>query len=189
MIISHKYKLFFVHIPKTGGALIAQIIKQNDPQAFLYLDTHTSLNKAEKYLDYFKFSIARNPYTIQASDYRFKYGNVREDQTKKYGKISFKEFITHKTNATWNQHEYILTNTPTKIDHVGRYEDLKRCIDVICQKTGMKPPQSLEMGKSTHYYGQYNHEMYYNPELIKKVQENSYKDFKIFGYSTDFKKA
>ena len=75
MILSHKYKLLFVHIPKTGGAAIGRTIFKSDHDAKVLGNTHFGITKetAEQYKDYFKFSVVRNPYIINVSAYRFEF--------------------------------------------------------------------------------------------------------------------
>lgn len=115
MIISHKHKFIFIHIPKCAGSSIARSLREyygydekldnadlNEFAMFRcdrkygnadYLNEHSTYNEVKEYFDnnnlnindYFKFSFVRNPWARRMSQY-------------KYGRRMFK-----KTNAEWTQ--------------------------------------------------------------------------------------
>lgn len=100
MIISHRLKYVFIHIPKTGGTSMRNILTHNYkfscdvisiwdgctpeqlasfPRVTDELRCHYSIDKAKSYFkkynldwgEYFKFSIMRNPYDLHVSNYHY----------------------------------------------------------------------------------------------------------------------
>lgn len=100
MIISHRLKYVFIHIPKTGGTSIRDILTHNYkfscdvishwdtiteeqfssfPRVSRDLKCHHGVKRAKEYFDennldwdsYFKFSFMRNPYDLHVSNYHY----------------------------------------------------------------------------------------------------------------------
>ena len=82
MVISHKYKILFIHIPKTGGTFIFDVLKSVDEDLEIIWDdrysnieyTHHAIPSEElikKYEDngYYVFCFIRNPYDLIISFY------------------------------------------------------------------------------------------------------------------------
>src|SRR5690606_550579 len=107
-MICHRYRVLFVHIPKTGGQSIEQLFL--DAMALTWLTRGpllltTNLDPAagppflahlfaREYLDkgylapidfsdYLKFSVVRNPWDRAVSEYKYRYA----------GEMGFREFI------------------------------------------------------------------------------------------------
>ena len=74
MLISHKYKIIFIHIPKTAGEAIANFIQQADPKAINKFKHKTALElkdqfNSEIWDSYYKFAVIRNPWEQAVSFY------------------------------------------------------------------------------------------------------------------------
>ena len=106
MLISDKYKVIFVHIPKTGGTFVYDILNKLDNDLKIVFDerfsryelTHHSIpNKEEskKYIDdgYYMFCFIRNPYDLIRSFYSFVSNNPNHKAYKQVKSLSFLEFI------------------------------------------------------------------------------------------------
>ena len=83
MIISHKYNLCFVHIPKNGGTFVSSFLKFLDPNSFdvrnpqgLGHQTMSEITQFENYSeikDFTFFCVIRNPSQKIVSSYNFHY--------------------------------------------------------------------------------------------------------------------
>lgn len=100
MVISHRLKYIFFHVPKTAGTSIKQILRssnfqidtigkwdgmnpsklKNNPLIDWNLRQHSNIAEAKEYFekhtdynydDYFKFAFIRNPWDRQVSKYEF----------------------------------------------------------------------------------------------------------------------
>lgn len=107
MIISHRLKYVFIHIPKTGGTSVRNVLTHNNkfscdvishwdtiteeqfeafPRVSRELKCHHGVRKAKKYFEdnnldwdsYFKFSFMRNPYDLHVSNYHYLHQVVGE---------------------------------------------------------------------------------------------------------------
>ncbi len=89
VMVSHKDKCIFIHIPKTGGESIASLFDDVDPA----IPKHANARQISDYLgkdrfeDYFKFTFVRNPWDQAVSMYFHlrKPLYQRETILKKYG--------------------------------------------------------------------------------------------------------
>ena len=126
MIVSHKFNLVFIHIPKTGGSFIHHIIKKLDPSAIeienfkgqvrsghLMFHEIEQLDIYENIKLYSFFTAIRNPIGRYVSDYNFILG--LEDAHYLFPQTKNKSF-------------YEFTNTP--------YVYLGKMVDYIKNKNG-----------------------------------------------------
>ncbi|TBV25490.1 hypothetical protein DMZ43_11120 [Meridianimaribacter sp. CL38] len=89
-MVSHKYKCIFIHIPKTGGETVISLIDDSDKS----IPKHANAAQIRDYLgedkwnEYYKFSIVRNPFDLAISMYSHlrKPLYEKENIIKKYGK-------------------------------------------------------------------------------------------------------
>lgn len=95
MFISRKYKFIFLHMPKTGGTSVRTALRNIDMKAthrecFLHSDVKYSkafIERAgERWEDYFKFTIIRNPFARMVSFYNhmLRLGQWHKDRIKEY---------------------------------------------------------------------------------------------------------
>lgn len=105
-LISHKYKLIFIHIPKTAGSYVKNVLMNIDPSIYeithyknmstvkeYNMDGHLTYNQIcemenyEEFKDYLFFTFIRNPIELILSHYNyiltekenhFKYKNIKD---------------------------------------------------------------------------------------------------------------
>ncbi len=73
MLISHQYKFIFVHIQKTGGLTVEDILERQVPDLQKVIGRHAlaqhGIDTIPEWNDYFKFAFVRNPWDRLVSWY------------------------------------------------------------------------------------------------------------------------
>jgi hypothetical protein len=191
-MISHKYKLIFVHINKTGGTSIETLfggIPFNDQVTALEIQNqHGAL-----WDQYFKFSIVRNPWDRMVSEYYFRKTshiiNPPKWRCPKHLRIPsnepFKKWVLEDHDKP--QSEYIrfrsqinwLLNSEGNlmVDFIGRFEKLARDVGKVCKTIGAN--LILPHYNYTHHL-HYTH--YYDQETKEIVAERHKEDIDLFKY-------
>ena len=166
-MINEFHKFVFIHIPRTGGTSIEQSFDSeripNQHMQVKHIDG--------EYNDYFKFAFVRNPWERMVSYYFMdRYSNG----------ISFLEFV--KLIPTRSKLEYrmlpYITDSTGKIavDFLGRYENLQKDFDTMCDKMGVVRRDLLNYNKTDHtpYADYYDEESY---ELVSKMFADDISEF------------
>ena len=229
-----------MHIPKVAGQSIEVfflklhnltwetryplLLRPNDQPklgpprlAHLKLHEYTSYNylSPELFEEYFKFTFVRNPWSRTVSFYKF--GGFSEI-------MSFKEFVENTLPRLINeenwfyapQYDYIYHENRTKIDFVGRFENLHNDFSTICEKLDVpfstlphynkgeirkgrgqlsKPAKKLLSDPSRYFLdgrdeiNSKDYKDYYNSSLIRAVEELYQIDIDKFNYDFDNTKS
>lgn len=73
MLVSHRHKLVFVHIQKTGGQTVSRVLKDNISDITRFKRKHEfaicAMEELEDWNEYFKFAFVRNPWDRLVSWY------------------------------------------------------------------------------------------------------------------------
>ncbi|MEX0598214.1 MAG: sulfotransferase family 2 domain-containing protein [Candidatus Paceibacterota bacterium] len=193
MVICHKSKLCFVHIPKTGGTSIEKFLNLRKRKNLygvtngkaLHHLTYTELKKHFPKLDnYFTFSLVRHPYSRLLSDYNW-FRTLPVVQT--WGHC-IDDFLTLVEDIVINksydddkhydhfkpQYEYVCEGTQIKVKHLGKLENIEETFQLLRTKFGINK-SSLHKNKT----GPHNE---LTDEQKKRVFKLYSDDFKIFGY-------
>ena len=102
MVISKKHKIIFVHINKTGGTSLRDLINHNPIN--MHMHYHAPAYMIKEVLDkdhpdiwdeYEKISMVRNPYSWQVSMYEFIKAKGWHKDCKLVRKMSFKEYLEY----------------------------------------------------------------------------------------------
>ncbi|VEN73209.1 conserved hypothetical protein [Candidatus Desulfarcum epimagneticum] len=94
MFISHKYKVIFVHIQRTGGSSIHRAFQKCDPDLVETLPVHSAAKRTKHsfitdikhtvehdiFQNYLKFCVVRNPFDRMVSWYHMVIGKKGDDQ-------------------------------------------------------------------------------------------------------------
>ena len=187
MFISPKFKLLFIHIPKTAGYSIEEMIQVQDPNAFETKYTHDSVvnnwKTIEKYKEYYKFTVVRNSWQLCASCYRFECKGVRWKANNK----TFKEWFIWKVNNKEpnhhpfpNQLDYITKDGKIIVDKIIRYEELEKGLRELCKEVGLE----FKLNKTAHYYGDYDWRNFYSDiKDINLIETQCRNDIIYFGWN------
>jgi len=189
MMICHKQKIIFTHIPKTAGTSILDTLgKVNKKQkVILSKPDHRTLieikNKdLESFWHYYKFTVVRNPWEREWSLYKFLkikdsfetyLENVKNDKYH-YAKRRFRL-----PNLFSNQVDFILINNQIELDQIIRFENLNNGYKELCRAIGKEITElpHLRKSNSTSYSD------HYNRRCIDLVAELREKDISFLNYS------
>lgn len=170
-MILHEHKLIFIHINKTGGSSIEKVfnyegIKHERP------DQLKELIGEDKWEDYFKFTIVRNPWDRLVSEffYRKKKGSVSSDFKEWLFSMSrMKNTVSAGPQINWIGEE---------MDYVGRFEDFQVSFDYVCNKVGLGKIILPHTNATSHDH----YSKYYDGESRDLVAEWHKEDLDAFDY-------
>lgn len=166
-MVSHEFRTIFIHIPKTGGSSIEQLIwpmengrSENDlwmgfKDAYhnkyqtgglqhLLADQVRSVLGDEVFYSYFKFAMIRNPWDKALSQYRYMAG--RPDLMSFIGMTEhdclkrYLELIKKKEHVQWMpQHRFVMNESGDHlVDYIGRFESFNQAVQLVTQRIGMQ---------------------------------------------------
>lgn len=172
-MISHKYKVIFIHIPKVAGQSIETFFLelhgldwQNRAPLLLGPNDNPEIGpprlahlRAVDYCkyhyispdcfnDYFKFSFIRNPWSRTVSFYRYT----------KYSRIVAFEYFVKKVlpdlikEQNWfygSQYDFVYDENRLMIDFLGRYESLDEDFEKLCKRLDIENEGLPHINKSS----------------------------------------
>ncbi len=191
MLISHRFKFIFIHIPKTGGTSVQLALKPFADAGEEYgLTSHATALDARRALpeifnSYFKFAFVRNPWDLEVSMYQYKreWYHRGHESVKWNKEMTFEEFLelrAEKRGILGDQCHFIQDyHGRCLMDFVGRFEHLDRDFQLVARLMGLtgELPRSNASDRDPEYQG------YYNPETEELVRHISRPEIKAFGYT------
>lgn len=205
-MISHKYKCIFVHIPKTAGTSIEDVIwpeKSDRTEANLWMGfidkyhnkyqtgglQHLTAEQIRKevgeqfFQDYYKFAVIRNPWDRTVS--QFVYMKERRDLRKFIGmrkKTSFEEYlqlIRKKEHVQWKKQVDFLNDENDKlmVPNLIRFEELVKGVNELFQHLNIEAILPHKKKSVRSHYSEY-----YNTATKEMVAEIYRKDINAFNY-------
>lgn len=168
-MICHEHKLIFIHINKCAGCSIEKAFGQPLKDHRLPHEIIANIGY-DKWQEYFKFSIVRNPWDRLVSQYNYR---------KNYGKATkpfqqwFWEDISIETWQFMPQYNWI-----TGLDYIARFENLQEDFKYVCEKIG-KIVILPHINKTSHNH----YSWYYDDEMVKRVEELYSIDISTYGYT------
>ena len=138
--------------------------------------------------DYFKFSIARNPWDRLVSTWTEKVQHqwIEHDKNpyrikvfKKYKDEDY-DFFVKNVIPSEDIHTECLSNLIdlTVVDFIGRFENLQQDFNIICDKIGIPQQKLPHRNKTKHKH----YTEYYDDETREIVAKKYAKDIEYFGY-------
>jgi hypothetical protein len=203
MPINRDMKVFFIHIPKTGGTTIEHLLAidskpNNVEQLFgvssdgwvlhtLPLRMITSYISREEMETYFKFAIVRNPWDRLVSDY---FWHKRRRSFKEFVYLvketlekHTEESLVHFDPVLYRHHfvsqSFMLDSEEIKLDFIGRFENFEKDIKLVAKKIGLDLLTVPTKNKMDHL----NYRSYYDEETKGIIGTLYKKDIARFGYS------
>ena len=205
MLISDSKAFIFVHIEKTGGTSMTQVLRPyalrwppsgwhsvlrslglpRDYHRFRF-PTHCGLRVAERqmpaevYQRYFKFAFVRNPWDRLVSEYNAAVHKNRKPRHQRIRRMSeFSDFIRYEIRRNRrHQHPLVLNRAgELGLDYLGYYEDLGTGFDVVSEKLGLSVP----LPRSNHFAHK-PYRDYYTDDSRRLVEKHWAEDIRLFGY-------
>ena len=185
-MILHNLKCVFLHVPKTGGLTLGNVLKLHNGPHYEIKNGDHALHLTD--FNYFKFCFVRNPWDRFLSCYFYfrKYGrgkgndNHSGDLVNQYE--TFKDFVTNfdsienqfKSPHFRNQLHWV----DQRLDFIGRFENLQEDFNAVCDKIGIPQQKLPHKNKTKHKH----YTEYYDNETRQIVAEKYAKDIEYFGY-------
>ncbi len=190
MLISEKNKILFIHIPRTGGTSIRELLHTQiiDTKSInLFHDSARTLPKDFflQYDDYLKFAFVRNPWDRLLSWYSF----CNADCNVRGYSCSFDFFIANYEEVRQKmgmdkgfhflQIDYLMgKDGHLVVDEIGRFEDFTNEVLKILKIR----ESSTDVIPRINGTGVKNYRKYYSKNSRQLVDELCKKDIEYFGY-------
>jgi chondroitin 4-sulfotransferase 11 len=200
MIISHKYRYVFLHIPKTAGTSIEQALGLRAGKDGGWTPgTCKIAGRTKHHIEphmipkgYFVFTFVRNPWDRILSYYMFRREprsrhrrSIHPDERK----ISYRDWLLRLAEFSRYRHInpafQIAISSQNRLirDHphfIGRYENLAEDFLHICTQVGLQPRPLQKVNPTTQKKRPYAD--YYTEETAKIVARLYCDDIERFGY-------
>lgn len=205
-MISHNNKTVFIHIPKTGGTSIEQLIwpielgreesdlwmgfvdgfhnkYQTGGLQHLFASQIRQELGGELFDDYFKFCIVRNPWSKAVS--QFKYMSGRADLRGFIGMeegAEFKQYLSliqAKEHVQWApQFKFVFDRNGGKlVDHIGFFENFESEVRYVAGLLGLAIDDVPHLNRADG-----SMDVLYDDESHEMVAHMYAQDIKCFGY-------
>lgn len=187
-VVSEKKKTLYLHIAKTGGSSITDMLRAYRLDDKILTNKKLSFKKKKKVFaeivdnwdKYYKFTFVRNKYDLLVSHWH--YDNAKLN-------VSFKDFIKNIVVSNkdiydyWIDQYYLTTIDGSSIfDFVGRNENFIDDLKIPFSKIGVKkynPKKRVNKGK---YDKDVHYSSYYDEETKRLVDEKFHKEIEYFGF-------
>lgn len=187
MIISHKLKIIFIHIPKNAGTYITSKMKNIDPSI---VDTHVRAKEIKDslllYPDYRVFTVLRNPYSRCVSFYAYIQQTELHYLHEKIKNKTFKEFLEYSlnfNNPIENQYNFIYDDDGTLlINNILSQENLDAELNLFFKDVPQWANSRVkytQINASQHDF----YKNYYDEKSIEMVKKICDKDIEHFGFT------
>lgn len=183
--VCHNKKAIFVHIPKTAGTSVKNLVGLS-PEITMHTKPTNMVHK-KTWDKYTSFTIIRNPLDRFFSNYFFhtspKYSGGLMSICPELKKMNVKEYFNRLKKIDSNhidpQHEFISHKYSSHIlDVVCRLENIKKDIKKICKLFDVSECQLPHKNSSEKY----KYDVRVKNRTMEKILKYYKKDFEIFGY-------
>lgn len=177
MYLSQKYKVAFIHIPKTGGAAVVNAMHG----ARLGIRRVGGLSRHRGFLpgftdkDWFVFTFVRNPYHRLVSMYRHR-------------RLIGKPPESLRLYLNWIKKDAVTVGRPmVQVDFIApgvevfRYENFDADLKAVFGRIGVQVPQVFK-DQSSHFYGDYDWRDFVDEDSLAVINRRFRRDFERFGY-------
>lgn len=203
MVLSDTKKFLFIHIPKTAGTSIKQVLQpygvtdyfgysrglEQYIQARGRFPPHLSYVGAANLLtvdlsSYYKFTFVRNPWDRYVSMYEYFRSDTKHAMHQRCLTCSFGDFIEdviarRATFDTKSQIEYVVPPAGMRpVDFIGKVENIENDFAIVCRTLGIEHAELSTLNATHHKH----YRSYYDDSLQRKVEEFCRPEIELFGY-------
>jgi len=206
MIINKQQKHLQVHVPKTGGTSLREMLAKNGWEGMPHHSTLSFLQKdQEVYQNYFKTVMIRNPWEHAVSFYGFLLNkvhfNIQDFEAGRQYKelsteqvtdenVTFGKFIkqTYIKRLYQSAHTHEFKELGLTYDHWFNYSNFEDMLTFFEKKFNITVDRSIRMQdkRKIKYVVDFDvdkpFQSYYNEETYKLVKSVSEKEIEIFDY-------
>ena len=188
MLIAHELNLLFIHIPRTGGTTITNIITEQLESKPIVLQQHANTKTSEgerlkHYPHLYKFGFVRNPWDRILSWY----GLLCKGNNQKLTALEFEKFLIDSVTIYqndnyfhFNQLDYFTDkNGVLQIDFIGRFENFSIDLKTVFEKISF-PLDKIPINNPTE---KKNYQVFYTDKSRAIITDLCAKDIAYFGYS------
>lgn len=183
-MIDHDRRLLFVHISRTGGSSIENLLVGADWGRIDMPTKHMSASQMRKYYgeeiwaNYVKFTVVRNPWDRLISMWATKWWDSDPAVCEQGDMVSFlRQLKPHANEACQSLHYHEILDE--ELDHVLRFENLQSDLVALLRPHGISDVV-LPLASAT-YRGHYSN--YYTSEAAEMAGAMFGKDIERFGYT------
>lgn len=204
MLISRERGLLFIHIQKTGGSTVAQILRGRIPDMRWMGGTHEHAVSARAVLgdefdSFHRFAFVRNPWDRLVSWYSMIRQKGPAQPPERLNRLwryvlerssTFEEFVLRCTDTIddvdgpksflHNQLDYVSDpDGRLLVDWIGRYERFGADLRTLLDRVGLPDAEIPHVNPSRHRH----YAAYYTPRTRDLVAERYERDVQAFGYA------
>jgi len=208
MLISDRHQFVFVHIRKAAGTSLRQILERvslpkNNQLWYKLLSRngfavdyhkhsfrkHANLIEAQrsmsadKFKQYFKFAVVRNPWDRLVSEYEYIKTQPAHSRFKKLATLSFAEFVAYQSQrpAAHQINALRLSDGQLGCDFIGKLETLQQSLKVVGVKIGV----DFSALPHANQVDRRDYRTYYDTSLQIQVEKLWQVDIEAFQYDFD----
>jgi len=180
-----KYGAIFIHIPKTGGISIRQLLGRKGRQHLTALDYLRA--DPRKFAQSYKFAFVRNPWDRLVSAFEFlmaggfgdPYTLAQRAELMSQG-MTFERFVQERLpldNVVFRPQHSFVCDGHNLMDFTGRFERLREDFAVVAGVLGLSPNLPHRNASNRREW-----QSYYTSETYDTVGEIYRADIEMFGY-------
>ncbi len=190
MLIAHDFKAIFIHVHRTGGTTISNLLWQKAGKGMEEVAAHGNFRSREKeflfqYEDYFKFGFVRNPWDRLLSWYTLlqKGRNEPIQQESKHFEKYLESLLVHSIGLDEHFHANQLDFFSDEkgeilVDRIGRYEHFEKDLKDIFRVIGLSGDQIPWVNETAPR----DYSLYYTEKGRYLVEKYCKRDIEYFGY-------
>lgn len=197
-------KIIFIHITKTGGRSMHEMLKKMGCN-LKHDSRHSSLNEHKKFIkegdinNFYKFSVVRNPWSRFVSMYHYYYLQHKSEDFWDNNKwdLPFKDWLQHIFSGNFNRnlnHQNLNTfkyhfhqinflkdesNNMVNMDYILRFENYKNDFIELREKLNLPKCDLLHINKTSHSF----YKDYYDNDTKNIILKNCEEEIDFFKYT------